>query len=107
MELERLGLYMVFAGIATVFIASLAMVLLGALAPLTSGGGVSGGGAFCIVLFFVPICFGAGEFPWPLAVVTVALALVGLAMFIVLLLVSRWTLGSAAMKNLTAAEDIR
>ena len=58
-DLTTLGFMMVFIGIMIIIIASILMVFSQPIQD--SGGRVNVGG--CIIIFFIPICFGYGE-PW-------------------------------------------
>ncbi len=73
LELEKLGFILIVIGIIMVFIA--------AIAPLftiitTNIANVEISGAGCIVLFFIPICFGYGEFALQLIIIAIILAIV-------------------------------
>jgi len=59
MDVVRVGIALVFIGMALAFVAALLPVIL----QLSSAepGSVSIGGGGCIIIFFIPICFGVGE----------------------------------------------
>lgn len=80
-DMFRAGLLLFFIGFALAFVAVTLPLLMVALG--VEGGrqvSVSGGG--CVLILFVPICFGVGEAALPLmvlaTVLAVALVLVGL-----------------------------
>ncbi len=57
LDLVKLGFIIAFIGIMVIFIASILLII-----PAQQGGGeanVSVGG--CVIIFFIPICFGYGE----------------------------------------------
>lgn len=74
MKAERLAHALILAGVAT---SILAFLLASALAILSSGPPVSGGG--CIVILFLPICFGFGERPLLMVLVVMLMSLVVMA----------------------------
>lgn len=89
MELTRLGLYMVAAGMALIILSALGL----ALAPLLAHGikaPPSTEGAFCIVLFFIPICFGTSNTPWSLVALAGIAAALAVAMLVIMLYALRW-----------------
>ncbi|MCS7098779.1 MAG: hypothetical protein RMH84_00740 [Sulfolobales archaeon] len=74
-DLFKVGLVLFIAGFVAAFAAMLLAIALPMLAA--EGGrttGVSGGG--CVLIMFVPICFGVGEGALPLMALAVALAVV-------------------------------
>lgn len=83
MRLFKLGLVLVFAGIILAVIAALLPLLL--VAPETGGVSATGGG--CVVVFFVPVCFGVGEQAHVALLLAIALAVV---LVVVLLLFNAW-----------------
>lgn len=92
MELEKLGFTLIIVGMAIVFAAAIApllTLLLSGDSVASRGVDVSGGG--CIVLFFIPVCFGFGELALHLIIVAAALAV---ALAIVSLIVYRVIAGS-------------
>ncbi len=86
-KLFELGLVLIILGIAVIALGSLAVMLLQAhhAAESTS---VEGGGAVCIVVFFVPICFGAASSGtmWLVMVLAMVLTLVVVAIAAVMAL---------------------
>jgi len=64
-RLWSIGLALVLAGFALAFAAALALV---ATAPSWGVGG-------CVVVLFIPVCFGVGPLAQPLLVATIALAI--------------------------------
>jgi uncharacterized membrane protein len=68
MKLEKLGLALVLAGFALAFAAALLAALSAA-----QGGAVGVGG--CVLVLFIPVCFGAGPLAPHLLVAALALAL--------------------------------
>lgn len=82
-NLFRLGLYLLFAGFALAFVAALLPALAAALGAGGQPVGVSGAG--CVLVMFVPICFGAGEWALPLMVSAAAIAAVLVVLSLVLL----------------------
>ncbi|MCS7112042.1 MAG: hypothetical protein N3D82_01460 [Ignisphaera sp.] len=71
MELEKLGFALILVGMIMAFTATIIPLFI----ALSAGNvEVSGGG--CIVLFFVPVCFGYGEFALQLIILAIALAIV-------------------------------
>jgi len=84
-QLEKLGFALILAGFALAF----AAVLVAALS-VAQGGAASVGG--CVLILFVPICFGVGSLAPYLLVVVLALAL---ALVALSLLLWRWALGEA------------
>ncbi len=80
-DLFRLGLYLLLAGFALAFAAALLIPLAAALGGQPAG--VSGAG--CVLVVFVPICFGIGEAALPLMVAALAaVALLAVLSFVVL-----------------------
>lgn len=78
-DIFRAGLYLIIAGFVVAFAAALVPLLAVALGGRPAG--VSGGG--CVLVMFVPICFGVGEAALPLMLVSLlavaVLAILGLA----------------------------
>ncbi|MCC6046048.1 MAG: hypothetical protein LM572_04650 [Ignisphaera sp.] len=75
MRIFHIGFILIVIGFIMAFAAALLLVLLPLVQQLPEG--VSGiGGAGCIILFFIPICFGFGPqaFVWPLIIATLVLA---------------------------------
>jgi uncharacterized membrane protein len=70
MDLEKLGFVFILIGFFIVFIAVLIPLFTIA---FSDGIKISGGG--CIVLLFIPICFGYGEFALQLIVIAIVLAM--------------------------------
>jgi len=58
MKLQYIGFLLVFTGIILVFVATLLQVYS---ALTTSSEEVKVGGGGCIIILFIPICFGVGE----------------------------------------------
>ena len=86
MRLFLVGLVLIFAGFFLVLVAPL--LALASNAKVEATGGAVG----CIVVFFVPICFGAGAphvVSWGLVVAAVMMALVALVMWLILRELSR------------------
>lgn len=79
MDLERLGFILILIGILIAFIAILIPLFT---IPLAGDIKISGGG--CIILFFVPICFGYGEFAIQLIVLAIALAIVLATVYLII-----------------------
>jgi uncharacterized membrane protein len=76
MRLHVLGLMLIFAGIALIIIAPLILAIMTAEGVKFNATGVG-----CIVLFFIPICFGYGE---PLLIITLmVLAVVLIVVFLI------------------------
>ncbi|RLG83844.1 MAG: hypothetical protein DRO40_03360 [Thermoprotei archaeon] len=69
-DLATLGFIIVFIGILIIIIASILMVFSQPIQD--SGSRVNVGG--CIIIFFIPICFGYGE-PWIL-ILTITLTII-------------------------------
>ncbi len=88
MRLFFVGLMFIFAGFLLVLAAPLLALASHAKVETTGGAGgyvviFSGG---CVVIFFVPICFGAGDpqvVSWGLVAVAVMMALVALVMWLI------------------------
>jgi uncharacterized membrane protein len=81
MRLFLVGLVLILAGFFLVLVAPL--LALASNAKVTATGGAVG----CVVVFFVPICFGAGAphiVSWGLVAVAVMMALVALVMWLIL-----------------------
>ncbi|MEM1677698.1 MAG: hypothetical protein QXV81_07235 [Ignisphaera sp.] len=79
MYLEKLGFILILIGIVIAFIAILIPLFT---IPLTGDIKISGGG--CIILFFIPICFGYGEFAIQLIMLAIALAIVLAIVYLVI-----------------------
>jgi uncharacterized membrane protein len=80
MRLFFVGLMLIFAGFLLVLAAPL--LALASDAKVEATGGAVG----CVVIFFVPICFGAGApqvVSWGLVAVAVMMALVALVMWLI------------------------
>ncbi len=80
MRLFFVGLVLIFAGFLLVLAAPL--LALASDAKVVATGGAVG----CVVIFFVPICFGAGApqvVSWGLVAVAVMMALVALVMWLI------------------------
>jgi len=80
MRLFLVGLVLIFAGFLLVLAAPL--LALASHAKVEAIGGAVG----CVVIFFVPICFGAGApqvVSWGLVAVAVMMALVALVMWLI------------------------
>ncbi|MCX8185010.1 MAG: hypothetical protein RMI56_02070 [Sulfolobales archaeon] len=89
-DLFKVGLALFIAGFTLALIATLAAAIFPALQAEGGPTGVSSGG--CILIMFVPICFGVGEAALPLMVLAVGLAVVLLIVSLVLLSGIRRTL---------------
>jgi len=80
----NIGLALIIAGLLLIILAVVVSLF-----PILSNTGVAGnvsvGG--CIVILFIPVCFGAGEHS---DVLLLASALIGLAMVLVLLWITIW-----------------
>lgn len=87
MDLERLGFILILIGMLIAFIAILLPLFT---IPLAGDIKISGGG--CIILFFVPICFGYGEFAIQLIVLAIALAIMLAIVYFVIFRTSIGTL---------------
>lgn len=74
MRLHVLGFMLILAGIVLIIVAPLLLAIMTA-----EGAKISATGVGCIVLFFIPICFGYGE---PLLIITL------MALAVVLIVVS-------------------
>jgi len=85
MRLFKLGLVLVFTGVVLTIVAALLPLLL--VSPETSSVSVTGGG--CIVVFFIPICFGVGEQAQLALLLAVILTLV---LVVVLIVFNTWIL---------------
>uniref|UniRef100_A0A7C4FF86 DUF131 domain-containing protein n=1 Tax=Ignisphaera aggregans TaxID=334771 RepID=A0A7C4FF86_9CREN len=87
MRLFHIGLLLIVTGFAVAFIATLLLVIMPLLQqpPQNTTSGVS-----CIIIFFIPICFGFGpqESIWLLTIAALALAVVVMA---VGYMVHRWS----------------
>ena len=83
MELEKLGFVLILAGFALAFATVLVAVFSVARSGATSVGG-------CVLIFFVPICFGVGPLApyFLLAALALTLALVALSFLLL-----QWALG--------------
>jgi uncharacterized membrane protein len=82
MKLARLGLALIAVGVILAFLA--------ALLPLLAAGAGEAGVAGCVLVFFVPVCFGVG----PLApYLMVAAMLIALALLLVAYFLFRAALG--------------
>ena len=81
MDLEKLGFTLIIVGL---FLALMAAIIPLFIIPFTESIKVSGGG--CIVILFIPICFGYGEFSLQLMLLAMILAI---ALIIVYLVVYR------------------
>lgn len=68
-DLLTLGFILMFIGIMVIVIASMIMIFS---RPLYDGDKINVGG--CIIIFFIPICFGYGH-PW-IMIFTIALTIV-------------------------------
>jgi uncharacterized membrane protein len=90
MSLVYIGLALVIIGFAVAFIAALLPVFTIAFQQPVRVYNVTGGVGGCILLFFIPICFGFGPqlFIWPLVIVALVLAIV---VIVVGYLVYRWS----------------
>jgi uncharacterized membrane protein len=84
-ELERLGFALILAGVALAFAAAL-------FAALSAAWGGAAGVGGCVLVLFIPICFGAGPLAPHLLVASLALALALVALSFVLW---RWALSEA------------
>lgn len=81
-RLWRIGFALVLAGFAVALVA--------ALLPLLAAPGAAAGVGGCVILLFIPICFGAGASPLPLLIVAIVLAiLLTLVSFVVWRLFSK------------------
>ena len=81
MRLFLVGLVLIFAGFLLVLAAPLLALASDAKVEAATGGAVG-----CVVIFFVPICFGAGApqvVSWGLVTVAVMMALVALVMWLI------------------------
>ncbi|MEM1520030.1 MAG: hypothetical protein QXR35_02820 [Candidatus Korarchaeum sp.] len=76
MEAERLAHILIIGGVAISILAFLLIPLLALLSG--SGPSVSGGG--CIVILFLPVCFGLGEQPLLMVLVAMLMALAIMAL---------------------------
>lgn len=88
MKLFKLGLLLIFIGIALAFMATILPLML--VGFETSRINVTGGG--CIIVFFIPICFGVGEQATQALLLAVVLVIILVA---VILLFNTWILKSA------------
>lgn len=70
MDLEKLGFTLIVVG---VLLALIAVIIPLFTIPFTEGAKISGGG--CIVILFIPICFGYGELSLQLVVIAMILAI--------------------------------
>jgi len=80
MRLFLVGLVLIFAGFLLVLAAPLLALASNAKVEVT------GGAVGCVVIFFVPICFGAGApqvVSWGFVAVAVMMALVALVMWLI------------------------
>lgn len=91
MKLFKVGLTFIILGFALAFVAVLLPIALGT-ASSSQGINVSGGG--CVVIMFIPICFGVGEYPLIPIMVSAVLALLLMVFGFMIL---RW------MRNLSTA----
>lgn len=92
MDLLKLGFILIFLGFITAFVGVLIPILLTLLEPTKVGIGVGG----CIVVFFIPICFGYGEPAVPMMIIMLVLAL---ALIIVSFLMFRAIRKTTHVKN--------
>lgn len=69
--LWKMGLILVAAG--------LTLALMAALLPLLAAPGAQVGVGGCVVVLFIPVCFGVGNQPLPLLVVAIVLSILLLA----------------------------
>jgi len=69
LRLERIAHALILAGAAIIFLIALAIPI----QLMLSGGSFSGGG--CVVIFFLPICFGLGEQPLLMVILAMSLAI--------------------------------
>jgi len=80
LKLFKLGLVLIFAGIALIFITALLPLLLVGFETrevnITSAG--------CIIVFFIPVCFGVGEHAQQLLLLAVILAIILVALIALL-----------------------
>ena len=85
MDLLKLGLLLIFAGIIITFLAILLPLLL--TTPESTSTSVTGGG--CIMIFFIPICFGIGEQAHLALLLAVILSII---LVVILILLHTWIL---------------
>lgn len=78
----KLGIVLIFVGMILALVAILLPILQ---LPL---GQPSVSGAWCVLVGFIPLCFGMGEFPAQLVMITLALALVLVVISIVFFIYS-------------------
>ncbi|MEM3960233.1 MAG: hypothetical protein QW200_07940 [Ignisphaera sp.] len=78
MDLYKAGIILIIAGFILLFIAALLPLTIYLLSPATGMGSVEIGGGGCILLFFIPICFGVGSQAVLLIIVALILALIAM-----------------------------
>lgn len=78
MNLFKLGLVLVFAGMILAVVAMFLPLLITAPSSIS----VSSGG--CVIVGFIPICFGVGEHALPVILIALVLAIVLVAISLVL-----------------------
>lgn len=76
MDLYRAGIILIVAGFILLFIAALLPLIVYLLSPATGMGGIEVSGGGCILLFFIPICFGVGSQAILLIIVALIIALI-------------------------------
>jgi len=86
--LLRLGIIVLFAGLALILLSA----LLQTLTPANQGG-VSSGVAGCVILLFIPICFGLGDTGFLPIIISLSLILT-LALILINFLILRKLAGS-------------
>ncbi|MCS7102327.1 MAG: hypothetical protein NZ992_00400 [Candidatus Korarchaeum sp.] len=80
MEVERLAHVLILVGVT---ISILTFLMIPMLAILSSSPSVSGGG--CVIILFLPICFGFGEQPLLMAIIAMLMSLIIIAVSYLLL----------------------
>lgn len=92
------GLVLVILGVIVVFIAtSLYMLSM----VMKHGGEVGGGAAGCIVIFFIPICFGVGTKPQLALVLTIVSVILAVIVIVLSVLMFRKFAGMTIQTPLT------
>jgi uncharacterized membrane protein len=78
----RIGLLLIIIGFLIVFVAAILLVF-ESFSASSSSGDVSG----CIILFFIPICFGAGSKGFIVPLMITALVITIIILFIILFII--------------------
>lgn len=73
MSLFKVGLIFVILGFAIAFVAALLPIVLG---TMLSGQEINVSGGGCVVIMFIPVCFGVGEYPLIMIITSAVLALI-------------------------------